>query len=552
VKDRTRLAILGALVGLLVALGATGLFIARSARLEEAASLAHNDALARAMAAAIQAREEGYQHILSSYAGRFRFREAVARRDRAEALVHLRQIAESFPELDRPFLADPAGVIWAIHPDVPGLVGRSSTDRDWYRGIRRDWRPYMSEVFQVVPPDPSLIVALVVPIRAEAGHVIGILGSGQRLETIRRWLSPVEIEGGNLYVVDRKGQFVFHPARTGPERLRDFAQVPIVQRLLQGEEGTAETLNPVEGEVRLTAYRWIPSLGWGLVVQRSKNFAVGRVRTLMLVSAGAGLVLALTLGGLAAVALRNQRETSRTLAALEEKSRALGQAQEELVRKERLAVLGQLAGGVGHELRNPLGVIKNSVFYLRMVLPEDRRVQRHLQILEREVASANRIIGDLLDFARLRVPARAAIPLNGVVWDVLDRMPPADNVKVVLALADDLPPVAVDPEQMKQVLGNLVLNASQAMPEGGTLRIETGREDEGVFVAVSDTGVGIPAENLDRIFQPLFTTKAKGIGLGLAMSSSLVEANGGAIGVESTPGRGSRFTVRVPAAPAKE
>jgi signal transduction histidine kinase len=272
----------------------------------------------------------------------------------------------------------------------------------------------------------------------------------------------------------------------------------------------------------------------------------------MLVSAGAGLVLALTLGGLAAVALRNQRETSRTLAALEEKSRALGQAQEELVRKERLAVLGQLAGGVGHELRNPLGVIKNSVFYLRMVLPEDRRVQRHLQILEREVASANRIIGDLLDFARLRVPARAAIPLNGVVWDVLDRMPPADNVKVVLALADDLPPVAVDPEQMKQVLGNLVLNASQAMPEGGTLRIETGREDEGVFVAVSDTGVGIPAENLDRIFQPLFTTKAKGIGLGLAMSSSLVEANGGAIGVESTPGRGSRFTVRVPAAPAKE
>src|SRR3989442_5302426 len=136
---------------------------ARLLTFEEAKTLAHNDAIARGVAAAIEAREEGYANILLSYAGRFRFREAVKRKDRGEALIHLRQLAESFPELDRPFLADPAAVVWTVYHEVPAVYGRSFAQRDWYRGVSREWRPYKSQVFEVATAERPLVVTLVEP-----------------------------------------------------------------------------------------------------------------------------------------------------------------------------------------------------------------------------------------------------------------------------------------------------------------------------------------------------------------------------------------------------
>ena len=528
-----------------IVLLATGYFFVQSVRLEEAKSLTESDAIARGVAALIEAREEGYLKILEAYAGRFRFREGVKRRDRAAALVHLRQLAETFPELDWPFLTGPDGVLWAIYPEAPELYGRSFAHRDWYRGVSREWRSYMSEVFPAAR-DQAPVVSLVMPIRDLDGKVIGIIGSAQRLETIRQWLLPIQVPDGDLYVVDRKGQLVFHRTRFGPEQVNDYSRVPVVERLLRGEEGLVELENPVEGQVRLSAYRLLPALGWGVVVHREKNLVLQRTRTLILVSGTAGIFLAAALAFLGGVAVRNQRRTERVLVALEEKTRELEAAQEELVRKERLAILGQLAGGVSHELRNPLGVMKNSVYYLKMVLPEDERVRKHLGIMEREVTTATRIVTDLLDIARTKPPSQAPTDLSELVREVLDRTPLAENVEVVARLAPDLPPVAVDALQVQQVLGNLITNGAQAMPEGGTLTIETARAEGGARVAVSDTGVGIAPENLEKIFQPLFTTKAKGIGLGLAVAQGLAEANGGTISVESAVGRGSRFLVVFP------
>jgi len=541
----TQWAVSAVLVVLLAVLLITGYFFVRAVDIEEERSLVESDAIARGVAALIEAREEGYLKILEAYAGRFRFREAVKLKDRREAVVHLHQIAKTFPELDRPFLADPVGVLWAVYPEAPQLYGRSFADREWYQGVSREWRPYMSTVYPSAR-DQALIVSLVMPIRDLDGKVIGIIGSAQRLETIRQWLLPIQVPDGDLYVVDRKGQLVFHRTRFGPEQVNDYSRVPVVERLLRGEEGLVELENPVEGQVRLSAYRLLPALGWGVVVHREKSLVLQRARTLILVSGTAGIFLAAALAFLGGVAVRNQHRTERALVALEEKTRELETAQEELVRKERLAILGQLAGGVSHELRNPLGVMKNSVYYLKMVLPEDERVRKHLGIMEREVTTATRIVSDLLDFARAKPPSQAPTDLSEVVREVLDRTPLAENVEVVARLAPDLPPVAVDALQVQQVLGNLITNGAQAMPEGGTLTIETARAEGGARVAVSDTGVGIAPENLEKIFQPLFTTKAKGIGLGLAVAKGLAEANGGTIRVESAPGRGSRFLVVFP------
>jgi PAS domain S-box-containing protein len=296
---------------------------ARLLAFEEAKTLAHNDAIARGVAAAIETREEGYANLLLSYAGRFRFREAVKRQDRGEALIHLRQLAESFPELDRPFLADPAGVVWALYPEESAVYGRSFAQRDWYRGVSREWRPYMSEVFESATAERPLVVTLVAPIRDADGTVIGIIGSAQRLEVIRRWLLPFQIPGGDLYIVDRKGQFVFHRTRVGPEHLSDYARVPDVERLLRGEAGTAEVKNPVEGEVRLNAYRPLPSLGWGLVVHQAKDLAVHRLRTLIVVSGTVGLVLVVALGVLGGVALQTHRKTVRAQKELDASNRFL-------------------------------------------------------------------------------------------------------------------------------------------------------------------------------------------------------------------------------------
>jgi PAS domain S-box-containing protein len=235
---------------------------------------------------------------------------------------------------------------------------------------------------------------------------------------------------------------------------------------------------------------------------------------------------------------------------VEKRTGELREAQERLIRQEKLAVLGQLAGGVGHELRNPLGAIKNAAYYLNMVLEDaDAETQEMLEVLDKEVGTAEKIISSLLDYARARPPTRRKVDLNAVVRETLARtpLPDAPPVEVALELDEDLPLILADPDQLFQVLGNIVRNGIQAMPGGGRLAVTTAVESpEWVTVAVADTGAGIPEENLNKIFEPLFTTRAKGIGLGLAVVKTLVEGHGGTIGVESQVGEGSTFTVRLP------
>jgi PAS domain S-box-containing protein len=235
---------------------------------------------------------------------------------------------------------------------------------------------------------------------------------------------------------------------------------------------------------------------------------------------------------------------------VEERTRELREAQEQLIRQEKLAVLGQLAGGVGHELRNPLGAIKNAAYYLNMVLEDpDPETREMLEVLDKEVGTAERIIASLLDYARARPPTVRRVDLNDVVRETLSRtpLPAAPNIEVSLQLDEDLPPILADPDQLSQVLGNILGNAIQAMPDGGHLTVRTAQEGpDWVTVSVADTGAGISEENLSKIFEPLFTTKAKGIGLGLAVVKTLVEGHGGTIGVESRVGAGSTFTVRLP------
>jgi signal transduction histidine kinase len=227
------------------------------------------------------------------------------------------------------------------------------------------------------------------------------------------------------------------------------------------------------------------------------------------------------------------------------------ETQEQLIRSEKLAAIGQLASGVGHELRNPLGAIKNAAFYIRRRaantdLPKtEPRVMEFLSIIDEEVNSANKVITDLLGFSRMGKPAAAPTNIAGIIEDALRYTPIPQGVTLAKEI-NNLPMVMVDGEQIKQVVVNIVLNALQAMPEGGHLDIRAA--DKGKFVEVEfiDTGGGIPDSNKKKIFDPLFTTKAKGVGLGLSVCKTIIEHHEGAINVKSQVGEGTTFTISLP------
>jgi signal transduction histidine kinase len=229
----------------------------------------------------------------------------------------------------------------------------------------------------------------------------------------------------------------------------------------------------------------------------------------------------------------------------------LRDAQDALVQRERLALLGQLASGVGHELRNPLGVMSNAIYYLDAVLDSPpKNVRDYLDILRQQVALSERIISHLLEFGRTKPPQREVIPLSTIVDTQLKRLPTPDGACLGCEIPATLPPVHVDPVQIGQVVLNLLLNAVQAIDGGGRVSVR-GRQVSSDLVGldVTDTGRGVPAEYEHKIFEPLFTTKARGMGLGLAVSRTLARANGGDITVHSPPGQGATFTLTLPTAP---
>ncbi len=259
---------------------------------------------------------------------------------------------------------------------------------------------------------------------------------------------------------------------------------------------------------------------------------------------------------------------------VQERTKQLLDAQAELVRKEKLSILGTLAGSVGHELRNPLGVINNAVYFLKTVLPDQNEaVAEYLTIIKNEVDAAERIISDLLDFSRTTAPQRKTISISDLILQNISKLAKAEKITVKVDVPDAAVPVHIDPLQMGQVFQNLFNNAVQAMPEGGLLQVsaraisdfrprdpdgKTGIQrpahaDSGaciprsaVQIRMSDNGTGISPENMKKLVQPLFTTTAKGIGLGLVICKQLTEANGGRIEAESLPGEGTAFTVTLP------
>ena len=238
---------------------------------------------------------------------------------------------------------------------------------------------------------------------------------------------------------------------------------------------------------------------------------------------------------------------------VEERTRELKRSQEQLLKAQRLAVIGELASMIGHDLRNPLTGIAGAAYYLkrRLSLETDDKTKEMLKFIEKNVEYSNNIINDLLDYSREIRLELTKDHLKSTVKDALSLVKIPKNIRIV-DLTENESEIKVDAQKLKRVFVNIIKNAVDAMPKGGTLTIRSKRSNGNVEIVFSDTGTGMSNETMKKLWTVLFTTKAKGIGLGLPICKRLIEAHGGKISAKSILGKGTTFTVTIPTEPKTE
>lgn len=435
----------------------------------------------------------------------------------------------------------------------------------------------------------EVAVAINAPIMRE-GRLLGVLTAGILLDKHSMGgIEEIRIgKSGYAYIIDGKGNIIVHPQK---ERLlMNAAGRAPVQEFLKRRQGVMEFVNN-EGVSVLAAFSPVKEAPWTVVVRQTTAESYSHADNLryflllafvgsLACAAGLGAILAWQISKPVDALARGVREVAngrldtripvttrdevgdlartfndmtvrllKNRADIDSAHRQVLESEKHLARSERMAAVGQLAAGLAHEINNPLSVVSGFAdFVLEKTSRDDPRRQA-LEDIGRETTRCQRLVSQLLDFAKPKEPVREPADLNQLAADtaaLLRAQAKAQNIVVELRLEETLPPVTLDRDQIKQTLLNLCLNACQAMVQGGVLTVATARRGERVEVTVSDTGIGIQPEDLGRVFTPFFTTKDHGTGLGLATSYALVERHGGTLRAQSRPGEGSLFILSLP------
>lgn len=422
------------------------------------------------------------------------------------------------------------------------------------------------------------VMTVATPIKDDDGNLLGVLSGKLGLNDIDKMMHERSGLGetGEVYLLNRFYYHVSDPKLKGGEPLKDEIHSPGIDECIGGKSTTGIYENYEERDV-FGAYKWLDERELCIVAEMGKGEVYSPIYGLRNVVVLAILIL---MGGLIffvppiartmtnplmqlvkgaeeigrgrfdyRIKVKTDDEIGTLSGAFNKMAEDIETTQKQLIQSEKMASLGQLSAGVAHEINNPLANISlNAQMLLQDV--EDEKVKSRLTKIEDNVDRATKIVKSLLEFSRTPEFHPSYTDINSLLTKTLDILKhEVKRVEVVEKFDRELPEAPVDPNQIQQVFINIITNATQAMPDGGTLTLRTGQVGDIVEIEITDTGEGISQENLIRVFDPFFTTKkvGKGTGLGLSISYRIVEKHGGYIEVKSEIGKGTSFIIKLPA-----
>ncbi|GMB08022.1 cache domain-containing protein [Thermolongibacillus altinsuensis] len=491
----------------------------------------------------------------------------------------LEHIIEVSPYIDSATVLDRNGIVKGFYPDdLSHLLNYNLSKREYFQQALRTKRAYFSDVVSADTGRYLLVIS--VPVLNERNEVERVVNLSMRIEQNKLFQSIFQSfrigEHGYTFIVDRNGNVISHPSK---KRIGDnVAENVVVQKLLRGQSGYEEVVN-TEGVEMLASYAYIPILQWGVVAQVPvseiyKSYALFE-KALWFASIAAFFILSLLTALYAhqiVHPIRRLCDVAEAVAKGEKHVRAdetdkteIGmlakrfnymidsiQQSEELLRKsEKLAVVGELAAGVAHEIRNPLTSLKGFI----QLLKEGERNQAYFDIIEAELERLNEIVDEFLLLGKPNAIKKAYSHVSEMlqhVMKLLEGQALLHHVTVQCSVDEQLPPLYCDENQLKQVFINIIKNAIEAMPNGGMLRIEAKRRLDSILICFTDEGCGIPKERLSTLGEPFYSTKEKGTGLGLMVSFKIVEAHGGKMKIHSEEGKGTTVCLLFPISSKQE
>jgi signal transduction histidine kinase/CheY-like chemotaxis protein len=412
------------------------------------------------------------------------------------------------------------------------------------------------------------VIAVAIPIRSQTdGAVAGILGLRVRIDAFLEWTRNIEVgPAGVVYVVDRKGQLIAHPRFAPQGNIVDFSMVPVVAKTLRGESGVQVQANPVEREERVSAFAPVPGYGWGVVAAQPTATAFALKRSTLNSSLFVyGLIILLS-GSLAYVILQSLAQRKQAEEELKDKNVELEKQARRVQEANRLK--SEFLANMSHELRTPLNAITgfSELMFDGKVGAVSPQQKEYLGDILSSGKHLLGLINDVLDLAKIESGKMEFCPepvsiekLIGEVRDILRPIAASKRIELQVEIETGIGQVITDPAKLKQVLYNYLSNALKFTPDGGRVSLRAKLEgSDALRVEVEDNGIGIRREDISKLFvefQQLDSSMAKrsqGTGLGLALCKRMVEAQGGSVGVQSTPGKGSTFYAILPRAPEPE
>ena len=480
-----------------------------------------------------------------SFATRPQLLTAINRGDKKEMTRHLRTLVDSSGSLERVFIATPQGIQIANYPATTNTLGKDFSGRDWYKGVSRNWEPYASEFYIRAAKPQRYLFAMALPFRLE-GRVIGILVMQPKEDYIENMARDIDIGIGQIYVVDSKGHLIYHPRYT-VDRIVDFSQVPLIQKVLKGINGVERTSDSLGKEPSISAYHPVSPWGWGVVVEKPTAVILAPVRKITLwLAAITGFML--LLGGIfayrwAEIIFESQKLTRD----LKHYADRLENANKELE---------SFSYSISHDLRSPLRAIDG---FSRILLKEygakvDSEGKRLLDIVRTNAQRMGQLIDDLLAFSRVgRAEMRLSeINMEELANKVCEEIKAGMTGKTPQCNVGSLPPAFGDRAMMRQVFSNLLANAIKFTRTREEASIEVGgreAEEENVYY-VKDNGVGFDAQyghKLFGVFQRLHDMdEFEGTGIGLSIVKRIVEKHDGRVWAEGALNEGATFYFALP------